>query len=407
MANRIGITGIGVVSAIGNGFNAFSNAAIESANGISVVSSFDTSICKNRLAGEIKNFDSCNYIPKKHLRKMDRSTSFICSAAAMAIEDAKLQIDDSNKHRIGVIIGTTFGNLKSISDFDVQSLMEESPLWVNPGDFPKTTINAAASHVSILTGAMGYNTTVSGGFVTMLETINHGIELLESGKLDVILAGCVEDLNEQSYLHYSLQGILSGSNGGDEKCAPFDKSANGYVIAEGAVVLVLQKTDELQQQDRPMYGEIKCVHQRYAGCSNKSYYANPMADQYASIIKALIESANFSLDEIDVISASANGWKEYDTIEAAAFYNIFGENSPAIISAKSFIGESVSVGGAFSILLAIVSIMKQQVPYILNLKNPIVQLNFVVEKARTCKVKNVLIPSFDPYGNCMGMIISV
>jgi 3-oxoacyl-[acyl-carrier-protein] synthase II len=405
--SRVGITGIGVVSAIGNGFNAFADAALKSVNGISEISVFDTSNYINKLAGEIKDFDAGHYLPKKILRKMDRSTGFICSAAAMAVEDAKLQIDDSNKHRVGVIIGTTFGNLKSISDFDVQSLMEESPLWVNPADFPKTTINAAASHISILTGAMGYNTTLVGGFVTMLETINHGVELLESGKLDIILAGCVEDLNEQSYLHYSSRGILSGSNGGNEKGAPFDKSANGCIIAEGAVVLVLQRLEELQQHDGPMYGEIKRVYQEYAGCSNTSYYAKPMVGRYASILKTSIELANLSLDEIDVISASANGWKEYDLIEASAYYELFGENSPAIISAKSSLGEANSVGGAFSILFAIASIMKQQVPYIADLKAPIVPLNYVVEKAHKCEVKNILVPSFDPYGNCMGMIIGV
>ncbi|MDR1066371.1 MAG: hypothetical protein LBL35_02900 [Clostridiales bacterium] len=406
MKNRIGISGIGVVSAIGDGFHAFADAAIKSANGISEISSFDASKYENKLAGEVKGFDPSQYLPKKILRKMDRGTSFICSAAAMAIEDAKLKIDDSNKHRVGVIIGTTFGSLKSISDFDTQSLMEESPLWVNPADFPKTTINAAASHVSILTGAMGHNITINGGFVTMLEAVNHSVELLESGKLDVALVGCVEDLNEQAYLHYSSQGILSGSGGGDEKCAPFDQSANGCVIAEGAVALVLQKIEEPQRRDRPIYGEIKYVHQGYTGCGNQSYFANPAADRYASIIKTLIQSANLSLDEIDVISASANGWKAYDMIEALALYELFGENSPAVISAKSSIGEAVSVGGAFSILLAIVSIMKQQAPYIVNLKNPIAPLNYVVEKAMERKMKNALIPSFDPCGNCMGMILS-
>ena len=406
MKTKIGISGVGVVSAIGNGFRSFTDMAIKSANGVNAISSFDTSKYENKLAGEVNDFDPSQYLPKKYLRKMDRGTSFICSAAVMAMEDAKLKIDDSNKHRIGVIIGTTFGCLKSISDFDVQSLVEESPLWVNPTDFPKTTMNAATSSISILIGAMGYNTTIAGGFVTMFEAINYGIELLESNKLDVVLTGCVEDLSEQTFLHYRSQGILSGSNGGDEKGAPFDQTANGFVIAEGAVAFVLERVEEPRRQCKSMYGEIKSVYQEYVGRHNQSFFAFPTFDRYTLILKTLIQSANLSLHEIDVISASANGWKEYDMIEACALYNLFGENSPAVISAKSSIGEAISVGGSFAVLYAIISIKKQQLPCINNLKNPIVPLNYVTENARNHKVKNVLIPSFDPFGNCMGMILS-
>lgn len=367
---------------------------------------FDSSPYKSKLAGEVIGFDPGLYLPKKGQRYMDRSTKFLCAAAMMAINDAGLEINDSNKCTTGVVVGTTFGSLKSISDFDIESLRSESPLWVNPMDFPKTTINAPASNVSILTGAMGYNTTIVGGGTSTMEAISHGINLLNSNRLDAVLVGSVEDLNEQYFLHHSTLDVLSGRNGDAEKSAPFDVSSNGYIIGEGAVVFVLERVNDVLEQKRRIHAKIASISQGFSGSSNHSYFSIPASSKYASVINLALEKAQLSPGDIDVISASANGWDEFDRSEAEAFAKIFTENDPAIISSKSMLGETVSASGAFGISAAIVAIEQQKVPHILNLSNPVIPLNYIMDKPRDIVVKNALITSVDPCGNCMAITIT-
>lgn len=404
--SEIAITGIGVVSPLGTGYSNFADAVIKSQSGIKTISLFDTLRYNSRLAGEVDNFDPGLYLPKKGLRYLDRSTKFICAAAVMAIDDAKLEINDFNKRRIGVIGSSTFGNLKSISDFDVESLKAESPLWVNPMDFPKTTMNGPTSNISILVGAMGYNTTILGGNTSTMDTIAHGMNLLRMNKLDAVLVSSVEDLNEQSFLHHSVLGVLAENSGGAERIAPFDKSGSGYILGEGAVVFILERVNDVLNQNRQIRAKIKSVSQGFDGSPNYSYFSIPKPDRNASVLRMALEKAELSTGDIGVISASANGWVAFDTAEAEALSAVFSDHIPPVISVKSMIGETVSAGGAFATVLAAAVIERQQAPYILNLSEPVVPLNYVVDKPKNVSVENALITSIDPCGNCMGMIIS-
>jgi 3-oxoacyl-[acyl-carrier-protein] synthase II len=403
---EVAITGIGVVSSLGNGYCNFTEAIIQSKSGIKTISIFDTSQYKSKLAGEVDDSDIGLYLPKKGLRYLDRSTKFVCAAANMAIEDAELEINDSNKSRIGVIGSTTFGSLKSISDFDVDSLTAESPLWVNPMDFPKTTINGATSNISIISGAMGYNTTILGGYTSIMEVISHGMNLLKMNKLDAVLVCCVEDLNEQSFIYHNVLGFLSDNSAGVERIAPFDKFGSGYVLGEGAVAFVLERANDVLDKSRQMRGKIKSISQRFSCLPYNSYSNLPNSDEITLVIKKGLEKAELSLKDISLISTSANGCVTYDTAEADALSKVFSGYEPAIVSAKSMIGETVSAGGAFSTVLAIAAIERQKAPYILNLSEPEVPLNYVMDKPLNITMENALITSIDPCGNCMGMIIS-
>jgi 3-oxoacyl-[acyl-carrier-protein] synthase II len=404
--SEIGITGIGVVSSLGHGYSNFADAVIQSQSGIKTISVFDSLSYDRKLAGEVNDLDLGLYLPKKGKRYMDRSIKFVCAAANMAIEDAKLEINDLNKHRIGVIGSTTFGNLKSISDFYVESLTEEFPMWVNPMDFPKTTINSAASNISIIIGAMGYNTTLLGGYTSSMDVISHGINLLRMNMLDAVLVCSVEDLNEQSFLHHNVLGCLAGSSAGNERIAPFDKSGSGYILGEGAVVFVLERVNDVINKDRQMRVKIKSIGQGFDSSPNYSYFNMPKPDRITSVIRKTLEKAGLSTRDICLISTSANGCVEFDTSEADALSKVFSDHDPSVVSVKSKIGETVSAGGAFATVLATAVIEKQKAPYILNLSDPVVPLNYVVEKPRELKVENALVTSIDPCGNCMGMIIS-
>lgn len=404
--NEIAITGIGLVSPLGYGYGRFADAVMRSQSGIKTISLFDTQRYNSQLAGEVDDAELGSHLPKKGQRYMDRSTKFICAAAQMAMADAQLEIDDGNKHRVGVIGSTTFGNLKSISDFDVESLTAESPLYVNPMDFPKTTINGATSNISIIIGAMGYNTTLLGGYTSTMDAIAHGMNLLQMNRLDAVLISSVEDLNEQSFLYHQVIGGLAENSAGEERIAPFDKAGHGYILGEGAVAFVLERVKDAQDQNRQIRAKIKSISQGFTGLPNDRYDNIPKPEGIAAVLRQGLKKAGLSPDDIHLISASANGLVAYDTAEGEAVSQVFSETAPAVVSVKAMIGETVSVGGAFATALAVVALERQQAPHILNLTDPVVPLNYVRGEAKNVALENALVTSIDPCGNCMAMIIS-
>jgi 3-oxoacyl-[acyl-carrier-protein] synthase II len=402
---EVAITGIGVVSSLGNGYGVFADAVINSQSGLKTISLFDTLRYTSHLAGEVDDSGLGFYLPQKGRRYMDRSTKFICAAAIMALDDAGLAIDAGNKQRIGVIGCTTFGCLKSISDFDVESLTAESPLWVNPMDFPKTTINGATSNISIIIGAMGYNTTILGGYTSTMEALCHGMNLLRLNRLDAVLVSSVEDLNEPGFLYHSVLGGLAEDSAGNERMAPFDRSGCGYILGEGAVTFVLERAADVPETRR-IRAQIKSISQGFDGSPNYSYFSIPKPDGIAGVLRKGLAKAGLSAGEIGLISASANGCAPFDTAEAEALAQVFSGATPPVVSVKAMIGETASAGGAFATVLAVAAIERQQAPYILNLSDPAVPLNYVVDRPKKVPVENALITSVDPCGNCMGLIIS-
>ncbi len=163
----------------------------------------------------------------------------LSSAAKLAIDDAHLQINDENTNSIGVSIGTTFGSLHSISQFDREGLIE-GPKYVNPSHFPNTVINSPASQVSIRFKIKGFNTTISTGFCAGLDAVIYASDFIRLNRADVVLAGGVEELCEETFLGFHNLGYLSGLNGSEPICCPFDARRNGIILSEGTAVLVLE-----------------------------------------------------------------------------------------------------------------------------------------------------------------------
>lgn len=402
--SEIAVTGIGVVSALGNGYDAFAHSVMLNKNPIKPVTLFDAAMYKNPLAAEVTDFDPLAYLPKRGLRNMDRSTRFLCAAAVMALENAGIVIDEDNKCRSGVITGTTFGSLKSISDFDIESLTGESPLYVNPVDFPKTTINAPSSNVSILTGIMGYNTTISGGFTASLEAVSHGIDFLLGNKLDMVLACGVEDLSEQSFLYQNISQLKKqDSNGEASTNAEF---SNGYIPGEGSVVFVLERLEDALKNKRHIYGRIKAVRQSFNQMPNYSLYNIPNKELYKKVIENTLQDSGITNSDIDLISVCANGWKAFDEPEAAAILEAFQGCKAKITDIKSMIGETGSVSGLFSLLNAIVALDKQKVSCLYDLEKESVLFDDGKDNNEITHINNALITCADPGGTLIGMHIS-
>jgi 3-oxoacyl-[acyl-carrier-protein] synthase II len=393
---RVVITGIGVISPNGTGREAFGKAIFEGVSGIRPISLFETTEFKVKTAGEVTSFKPQEFLGDKGLRTLDRSTKLVASATKLAIDDSGLIIHDNNSRSAGISLGSTFGSISSISDFDREALTD-GPRYVNPALFPNTVINSPASQVSIKFGIRGFNATISSGSCAGLDAIGYALDQMKLGRAGVVFSGGVEELCLQVFLGYYKSGCLAGLKG-PEICAPFDKRRNGIVLGEGACVLVLEELELALSRKARIYAEI---------CGFGASFGSGRLNQ---AISAALEDSGISPSEIDFISSCANSAKDLDCEEAFAIKKVFGkESSRVFVSAvKSVLGESLSASAAFQVAAAAEAIERQAVYPTVNFEenDGLCDLNYVVNKAKSCKINKALITASSKSGYNSSLIIS-
>ncbi|MFQ6094241.1 MAG: beta-ketoacyl-[acyl-carrier-protein] synthase family protein, partial [bacterium] len=263
MNDRVVITGIGVLSPIGMGKEAFWQG-LERSHAIKPITLFDTSDLKCTQAAEITDFNVKDHLSQRGLKYLSRSAQLACAATALALEDAALDLSAVDPPEVGVVIGTAFGNVNSMIAFDKEAWLE-GPRFVNPMTFPNTVVNSPAGYISVLFGLTGLNATISTGRSSSLEALKYAAECLKRGEARVVLAGGCEELSEFVHLGFLKAGQLSGSKGdGIEKPAPLDRRRNGFVLGEGAVILSLERSDHAQSRGAHILAEIAGYGDAYA-----------------------------------------------------------------------------------------------------------------------------------------------
>jgi 3-oxoacyl-[acyl-carrier-protein] synthase II len=407
MHKAVVVTGVGILSPIGIGREIYWESLFQGKTGFNKVSLFDTSLFNVHLAGEITDFDPVFLLGKKDLRTLDRSTRLVNSAAKLAIKDANLSITEENTHSIGVSIGTTYGSLHSISQFDRDGLIE-GPKYVNPSHFPNTVINSPASHVSIRFKIKGFNTTISTGFCSSLDAVYYASDFIKLNRANVVLAGGVEELCEETFLGFHNLGCLSGTNGSEPVCCPFDKRRNGVILSEGSAVFVLEDKEHALKKGAEILAEIKGFGNSFDPEAERSF--NHKGNGLKNAISLALEDASLNPEDIDYISSCANSTKELDRLETNVIKEVFGENSfnIPVSSIKSMVGESFSASGALSLSAAVGVIKNGTVPPTVNYKenDPECDLDYVPNEAREKTINNVLITSVDPYGQNTAIVLS-
>jgi len=401
------ITGIGVLSPIGIGREQYWGALFQGKTGFRTVSLFDTSNFKVRIAGEISDFDPVFFLGKKGLRTLDRSTRLLSSAAKLAIDDAAIQITDENTNSVGVSIGTTFGSLHSISQFDREGLIE-GPKFVNPSHFPNTVLNSPASQVSIRFKIKGFNTTISTGFCASLDAVIYASDFIRLNRADVVLAGGVEELCEETFLGFHKLGYLSGVNSSEPISCPFDARRNGIILSEGAAVLVLEDSEHALKRGAVILAAVKGYGNSFDPSADRDF--KHAGSGLRNAITIALKDASLNPEDIDYISASANSTRGLDGMETRVIKEVFGEhafNIP-VSSIKSMVGESYSASGALSLTAALGAIKKGLAPPTVNYKekDPECDLDYVPNTARGKNIKNALVISSDPYGQNTAIILS-
>jgi 3-oxoacyl-[acyl-carrier-protein] synthase II len=400
------ITGIGVLSPIGIGKDNYGEALFRGKTGFREISLFDTNPFRVRIAGELADFDPVLFLGKKNLRTLDRSTLLISSAAELALADSGLRITEHNTHSMGVSVGTTFGSLHSISQFDRVGLLE-GPKAVNPSHFPNTVINSPASQVSIRFKIKGFNNTVSTGFCASLDAVSYAADFITLKRADVVLAGGVEELCEETFLGFHSLGCLSGLDGREPVCRPFDAERNGFIFSEGAAVLVLEEEGHALDRGAKIIAVIKGCGNAFDSAADRSF--RHAGTGLADAIRLALKDAALRPEDIGYISSCANATRGLDSMETRVIKEVFGRHARTIpvSSVKSMIGESFSASGALSLAAAAVAINRGFIPPTVNYRkqDPECDLDYVVNQSREKQIETALVISADPYGNNTAVVI--
>jgi 3-oxoacyl-[acyl-carrier-protein] synthase II len=392
------ITGIGIVSASGITKDAFWDSVLAGKNAISKIESFTTEKFSSNLGGEVKNFDPKVYLGPKGLRNLDRASLFLLTAAKEALEDAKLQIDDSNTDDIGVCTGTTFPHLSSIVEFDREVIKDGLP-FSNPAIFPSTVLNAASSQISIRFNIQGFNTTISTGYTSSLEALKYSLVALETNKAKMILSGGVEALSQALFFGFHKLGYMAGIKGQALSC-PYDKRRNGPILGEGAALFCLEDEKDAKKRGAPAYAKVRSVVNFFDGYRLGKIH--PQGEGLEVAIKQALDEAGTSTSDIDYICGCANSSKDLDKIEVMVLKKVFGKSLKdiPISSPKSMFGETISASAALQIATAIAAMEKGIIAPTINYqeKDPDCDIDCVPNKAQKKKVRLALISSFGPGG---------
>lgn len=402
MSEGIAVTGIGVLSPVGIGRDAYWTALSEGVSGFRPITLFDTSPYPLKIAGEITDFDPLQFLDKKGLRTLDRSTRLVCSAARLALDDAGFTINEDNCDMVGVSVGSTFGSLHSVSQFDREGLTE-GPRYVNPSLFPNTVINSPASNISIRFGIKGFNSTISTGFCASLDAVIYASDLIRLGRARAVLAGGVEELCEETFMMFNALGQLAEDPSGEPVCCPYDKRRNGFIFSEGAALLVLEDKGQAEARNARVLAAV-------SGYGNAfEHVVSGMVGTGKALKYALsIAMEQASLDErgIDCICGCANSTGALDRMEAEVMHDMFGDHVP-ITAVKSMIGESYSASGALTLCAGIGILNSGYIFPTVNVHDEKMEpgIDRVQGAGRRADVNTVLVVTCDPNGNSSALIL--
>src|SRR4030042_2170868 len=352
---RIVITGTGVIAPNGIGKEQFWTALKEGQSGIKPISRFDTSSFKCKLGGEVPNFNPTVFLGTKGLKNLDRTARLLCSAAKLAIEDAKITINYKNTDDIGVCTGTTLSSLWNFAEFE-RGAIKEGPLFTDAALFPGTVINAASSQVSIRFNIQGFNTTISTGYTSSLDALKYAVDFIRLGRIKAVLVGGGESISPANYTGFYRLGFLAGIKGEELSC-PFDKRRNGIILGEGAAVIVIEDEEYAKRRKANIYAEVKGTGNCFDPYKMGKY--NPEVNGLRESMKKAVRDSGLRITDIDYISASANSVREQDRLETKAIKDVFGRSSYNIpvSSIKSMIGDPFSAGGLLQIAASVGSMV--------------------------------------------------
>ncbi|HIU63519.1 MAG TPA: beta-ketoacyl-ACP synthase II [Candidatus Avacidaminococcus intestinavium] len=399
MKKRVVVTGIGPITPIGIGKDVFWDNLVAGKSGIDTITAFDPSEYAVRIAGEVKNFDYTQYIDKKEGKRMDRVTHFAVAAAKLAIEDSGLELDKINKVRAGVCVGTGIGGIETFVE-QTTKYVEKGPSKVSPFFIPMEIPNMPAGQISITFGLKGPNFAIVTACATGTNCIGDAMRVIQYGDADIMLAGgCEAAISPLAVAGFTNMKALATNNENPQKAScPFDKKREGFVMGEGAGVLVLEELEHAKARGAHIYAEV-CGY----GMTADAYHItapDPSGEMPAACMQLAIDDAGVNASEVDYINAHGTSTHRNDLNETLATKKIFGEHAYklAISSNKSMIGHLLGAAGGVEAIATVLSIEKSVIPPTINYETPDLEegldLDYVPNKAREAEVNVAISNNF-------------
>lgn len=399
MKRRVVITGLGPVSPIGTGKEEFWKNLTAGKSGVGLITRFDTTDFDVKIAAEVKDFDYTLYVDKKEGKRMDRVTHFAVAAAKLAIEDAKLDLGSINQVRAGVCVGSGIGGIDTFVE-QTTKYVEKGPSKISPFFIPMEIPNMPAGQISIALGFKGPNTAIVTACATGTNCIGDAFRTIQYGDADLMIAGGSEAaISPVAVGGFSNMKALAGNNENPEKAScPFDKKRDGFVMGEGAGVVLLEELEHAKSRGAHIYAEI-CGY----GMTSDAYHItapDPSGEMPAACMKAAIDDAEIKPEEVGYINAHGTSTHRNDLNETIAAKKVFRAHAYklAISSNKSMIGHLLGAAGGVEAIATALTIEQGIIPPTINYEDPDIDeeldLDYVPNVARKAEVKAALSNSF-------------
>ena len=404
---RVVITGIGMVTPIGNDVDSSWSAMLAGTSGGARIQAFDTSRFASRIGAEIKGFDVTKYLDRKQARKVDKFIQIGMAAGIQAIDDAGIA-DAPDKHRIGVAIGSGIGGILSI-EHTHHTVLESGPRRVSPFFVPSAIINMCAGNLSIMYGFTGANIAIATACSTGVHNIGVGARMIQYGDADAMVAGGAEHATSLVTLggFSSMRALTTRNDDPEHASRPWDRDRDGFLLGDGAGAVVIEEFEHARRRGARIYCEVTGL-----GMSADAYHITGPPDKgdgaVASMRSALAD-ADCSPDDIHYINAHGTSTPQGDVAETRAIKTVFGTDTEVLVSStKSMIGHLLGAAGAVETIVCLLAMRDQAVPPTINLVNPGegCDLDYVPNEARQASVNAVLCNSFGFGGTNASLILT-
>lgn len=371
MTDRVVVTGIGLVTPVGLNSESTWNSLVEGRSGIDYISLFDAEGYESRIAGEVDEFDATTALGRKEAKRLDRFSQFACVAAIEALEHANLNMEKEDADRVGVLIGSGVGGIITIAD-QHKILLQKGPKRVSPFLVPMMLGDMASGQVSMMIGAKGPNFSTVSACATGADSIGEALEMIRRGRADVVIAGGTEAaVCEIGVAGFNSCMALSTRNEDPQGASrPFDSDRDGFVLGEGAGLLVLESLEHAEQRGANILAEMSGY-----GASSDAHHVtqpHPEGEGAARAMKWAIEDAGITPDKVDYINAHGTSTPLNDKYETIAMKRMYGDHAYklAISSTKSMTGHLLGAAGGIEAAFTVLTIKNGIVPPTINIDNP-------------------------------------
>jgi len=401
------VTGVGLVSPLGIGTEPTWKGLLAGQSGAATITLFDASQHSTHFAAEVKGFDPLQWVEKKEVKKMDRFIQFAVAAADFAVKDSGIAIADENAEMVGVYIGSGIGGFRTIEDAH-SDLINGGPRRVSPFFIPSAIVNLASGWVSIRSGAKGPNSATATACTTSAHALGDSYRLIQRGDADVMIAGGSEAaITPLGCAGFCSMRALSTRNDAPERASrPFDAERDGFVMGEGAGILILEELEIARRRGAKIYCEVIGY-----GMSGDAYHISAPSETGSgavAVMRKALKDARLRPQDVDYINVHGTSTPQGDKVEVIAIKEVFGDHARkvAISSTKSMTGHLLGAAGGLEAGISALTLRDQVIPPTINYENPDPEcdLDFVPNTARKAAVRHVLSNSFG-FGGTNGALI--